>query len=720
MSGNAHAELRQRPAAPSGGAVLALLRRELAPFPGRLDRALRITLLCVVTVIVCMAFHVQEAALAAYLIFFVSKDDAGSSAIEGFALIIVVIVAVALAFVVTAATAGTPLLRVLTMAALVYGGMFLSRTSKSGPLASSLAMVLAMALTAPDLVGYPELITHAFLWMIPMVVVPMGLLILLNLLAGRDPVRLYQDTLRRRFAAAAALLASPGPSSRGNLLAAMRAGDGDTATFNKMARLLRRLPEPALAGLEALERLSMLLLTVLAVMPAGALSAPAWARPRLCTLRAALDHRDRGAARPAADVPLVAASAADRSADAAGQEVDRVLAELAQVTAGDPAAIARARGETPPRERESFFVADAYSNPEYARFALKTTLAVMLCYLFYVSFDWPGIHTCVITCFYVALSSVAETLHKLTLRLIGCFIGAVLSYAVIIFGFPHMHSVGDLALVIAPLSFAAAWIAIGSERLSYIGLQIALCFFLATLHGFGPSFDLTIARDRIIGVVIGNLAIAALFVSLWPVSAEGKVRGHFRAALERVRDLLSTSAGRAAIARVGDRFNTELSAAASTLDLLNFEPRRIRPRPERQAAARQLLALCETLYLTAAMLAQQRVVDDGRPALPDAVVDTLRRCDQARADTLTDFLDWMRVNAAEGHGALSDDAPSAMGVDPRLHPRSGNAAAPFPDRTSLPDRAGPDLIHLLDERERLYRTFDALLADLFAEARHAR
>jgi multidrug resistance protein MdtO len=41
----------------------------------------------------------------------------------------------------------------------------------------------------------------------------------------------------------------------------------------------------------------------------------------------------------------------------------------------------------------------------------------MLCYLFYIGTDWPGIHTCVITCFYVALGSVAETLHKLTLRL---------------------------------------------------------------------------------------------------------------------------------------------------------------------------------------------------------------------------------------------------------------------------------------------------------------
>jgi len=713
MSSSARTELPFSPAAPPGAAVLALLRRELAPFPGRLSRTLRITLLCVVTVIVCMAFHVQEAALAAYLIFFVSKDDAGSSAIEGFALIIVVLLAVGLAFVVTAATAGTPLLRVLTMAALVYGGLFLSKTSKSGPVATSLAMILAMALTAPDLVGYPELITHAFLWMIPMVLVPMGLLILLNLLAGRDPVRLYRETLRRRFAAAAALLASPGPSSRQALLAALRAGDTATATFNKMARLLHRLPEPALAGLEALERLSMQLLTALAALPAGALRAGAWARLR--ALRAVLD---RGTALPAAD--RAAAPAADRSADAAGQEVDRVLAELAQVTVGDPAAIARARGETPPRERASFFVADAFSNPEYARFALKTTLAVMLCYLFYVSFDWPGIHTCVITCFYVALSSVAETLHKLTLRLIGCFIGAVLSYAVIIFGFPHMHSVGDLALVIAPLSFVAAWIAIGSERLSYIGLQLALCFFLATLHGFGPSFDLTIARDRIIGVVIGNLVIAVLFVSLWPVSAEGKVRGHFRAALERVRALLGAAADRAAIARAGDRFNTELSAAASTLDLLNFEPRRIRPRLERQAAARRLLALCETLYLTAAMLAQQRVADDDTPALPSAMADDLQRCDQARADALTGFLDWMRVSGTDGRAAPVRDAQSDPQAETGSPPRSGSAAAPFPDRSRLPERAEPDLINLLDERERLYRAFDVRLADLFAEARHAR
>jgi uncharacterized membrane protein YccC len=167
------------------------------------------TLLCVAVVIVCMAWEIPEAAVAAYLIFFASRDDAGSSAIMGFALIIIVILAIAMAFVVTTITAGAPLLRILSMATLVFGSMFLTSASRLGPVASALAMVLAMALTAPDLVGYPELITRAFLWLIPMVLVPMALLILLDLLMGRDPVRLYRDNLRRRFAAAATMLSAP-------------------------------------------------------------------------------------------------------------------------------------------------------------------------------------------------------------------------------------------------------------------------------------------------------------------------------------------------------------------------------------------------------------------------------------------------------------------------------------------------------------------------------
>ncbi len=146
---------------------------------------------------------------------------------------------------------------------------------------------------------------------------------------------------------------------------------------------------------------------------------------------------------------------------AAGQEIDRVLAHLAAVAAvaaGDAEVIRRSRGEAEAGESEPLFAPDAFSNPGHARFAFKTTLAVMFCNLFYIGLDWPGIHTCVITCFYVALGSVAETLHKLTLRIVGCLIGAVLAYGAMVFVFPTQNTIGDLALVIGAVTFVSAWI----------------------------------------------------------------------------------------------------------------------------------------------------------------------------------------------------------------------------------------------------------------------
>ncbi|WP_462330179.1 hypothetical protein, partial [Thiohalocapsa halophila] len=43
-----------------------------------------------------------------------------------------------------AATLGSPALRVLTVGLLLFGGMFLAATTPLGPVASSVAMVLAM------------------------------------------------------------------------------------------------------------------------------------------------------------------------------------------------------------------------------------------------------------------------------------------------------------------------------------------------------------------------------------------------------------------------------------------------------------------------------------------------------------------------------------------------------------------------------------------------
>lgn len=72
-------------------------------------------------------------------------------------------------------------------------------------------------------------------------------------------------------------------------------------------------------------------------------------------------------------------------------------------------------------------VADAFTNPDYIRYAVKTLLACLICYTFYSGVDWEGIHTCMLTCVIVANPNVGSSYQKMVLRFGGAFCGAILA-----------------------------------------------------------------------------------------------------------------------------------------------------------------------------------------------------------------------------------------------------------------------------------------------------
>src|SRR4030095_1521369 len=130
------------------------------------------------------------------------------------------------------------------------------------------------------------------------------------------------------------------------------------------------------------------------------------------------------------------------------------------------------------------------------------------------------------------------TIQKPTLRLVGCAIGGSIALASIVFLLPHMTSITQLALLVGAVAALGGWIAMGSERTGYVGLQLAFAVYLPLLEsGFVPTTDVTEMRDRFIGIVFGVIVMALVFSCVWPERAgTGMVRS-LAAALRRMGEL---------------------------------------------------------------------------------------------------------------------------------------------------------------------------------------
>ena len=185
-----------------------------------------------------------------------------------------------------------------------------------------------------------------------------------------------------------------------------------------------------------------------------------------------------------------------------------------------------------------FFAPDAFSNPAHVQFALRGTLASFASYIIYTAIDWPGLSTCMATCIITALSTIGSSRQKQMLRFLGAIIGGIIfGMGAQIFVLPYLDSITGFTLLFMAVTAISSWIATASARLSYLGVQLALAFYLINLQEFTIQISLSIARDRVFGVLLGLLCMWLIYDRLWVKNALDEMQTVFAHNLEMFAEL---------------------------------------------------------------------------------------------------------------------------------------------------------------------------------------
>jgi multidrug resistance protein MdtO len=227
---------------------------------------------------------------------------------------------------------------------------------------------------------------------------------------------------------------------------------------------------------------------------------------------------------------------------------------------------------------QRFFSSDAFSNPAHVQFALRGTLASLASYVIYTAIDWPGLSTCMATCIITALSTIGSSRQKQLLRLGGTIIGGfIFGFGAQIFVLPYLDSITGFTLLFMFVTAISSWIATASPKISYLGVQLALAFYLINLQEFTIQTSLSIARDRVFGVLLGLMSMWLIYDRLWVKNAVDEMQTIFARNLEMFAELTEQLLEKdqvKAIKRIRqlrDQLNAGFPAVTAQADAVLFE-----------------------------------------------------------------------------------------------------------------------------------------------------
>jgi multidrug resistance protein MdtO len=320
------------------------------------------------------------------------------------------------------------------------------------------------------------------------------------------------------------------------------------------------------------------------------------------------------------------------------------------------------------------------------QFAVRGTMAAMATYVIYTAIDWPGLSTCIATCIITALSTIGSSRQKQFLRLGGVIVGGIIiGFGSQMFVLPYLDSIAGFTLLFMFVTALSSWIATSSPRLSYLGVQLALAFYLINLQEFTIQTSLSIARDRVFGVLLGLMSMWLIYDRLWQKNALDEMQRLFARNLEMFAELTEQLLEKdqiKAIKRIRqlrDQLNAGFQAVSTQADAVLFEfgPSRERKLQVREDVRRWQPSIRTLLQVQ--ITSVQYLVNRPLSNLPQPVA-------QAGVEFEQDVARVMHAMAREASGKPVAGAPdinvSATQFQEAIHKYYQAAGTPVPTQAS--------------------------------------
>ncbi|KAA1011306.1 FUSC family protein [Paraburkholderia panacisoli] len=639
----------------------AFLKRELAPFPGRLNVMLRCMLTSAIVIVLSMALEVPELALSLLLVFYVTQSNVVVTRLVGVMFIVGSTLAIGLSILLLKFTFDYPLLRIVTASLLFFGSVYLMRVLKIGVVFFIVAIVVIYVQSFVDQTDQADLLIRAVLWVWIAVNYPIALTLLVNtLLLPAEPLLQLKAEIHRQLAALDTRLTELIDGTTRAEPVTLAAVQQGALTLQKLLRFTT-MRDAHYREHQALQLACIA--TVSRLYRAASELPPSWPGASVAQLAMLRELRANGRAldesvstgepyRYVSTATVDERNAADTTPAAA--ELQRALHAFADLVASGAAS------GTPPAS-EPMVVADAWTNPAYMRFSLKTLLAVLICYVFYNAVDWQGVHTIMLTCLIVALPSLGASTQRALLRLAGAGIGSALALFMVVFVVPHLDDVVGLLLMALPVVALGAWIAAGSERIGYAGIQVVFTFSLALLGEFGPTMNLTEIRDRMVGIVLGVGVATFVQMSFWREGESDVLRQKLATLLRAIAVQLRATRPVAGELDALPYAQRQLQAWAvladceATLSRVALEPSwQEGEEAQLTLRAQTVLAQGREIMLAGDALRNLLVAQAGSSSLP--AIDAVRAAEEQICAELSRYADELAVNPPDA------SAPRRIGI----------------------------------------------------------